>query len=423
MTIDIIQQDELNDQGEKVYLATVVVKGVAYEAIGKHKNLARLRAAKKALDYLRPKKDGMENVTIDTDTSLDGSIVRDVDTSRHPTMVFYELYRDVQFICEETKGGNGLNEYLVEAVVEDKKFTGKACSKKKAKLRLVLNAFEELRDIASTDWTSIDLNDTMEDRTLSNNPAATHPIVLLLKLNQQTRFVVTEDYDCDITSKYKAIAYVGDRQFEGEGPNKKSAKTVAARAALQELFGIDADNYVEETRNDIFKDDEPKKEVDVALSNRIADAVQQKFLEIFQGETQCKVIAAFVLVDSQQSTTEPTLRVVSIGTGTKCITGEMMDHKGQTLNDCHGEIIACRGFRRFMFDELIKALQNEKDETIFIACNSGKYQLKDHLDVYLFVNTAPCGDGRVFTLQTQQQGAKNKTAGLLRTKIENGQGR
>ena len=53
-----------------------------------------------------------------------------VDTSRHPTMVFYELYRDVQFKCDETKGTNGLNEYLLEAEVEGKPFSGKACSKK-----------------------------------------------------------------------------------------------------------------------------------------------------------------------------------------------------------------------------------------------------------------------------------------------------
>ena len=55
---------------------------------------------------------------------------REVDTTRHPTMVFYELYRDVQFQCEETKGTNGLNEYFIEAEVEGKKFSGKACSKK-----------------------------------------------------------------------------------------------------------------------------------------------------------------------------------------------------------------------------------------------------------------------------------------------------
>ena len=236
---------------------------------------------------------------------------------------------------------------------------------------------------------------------------------------------------------------------------------MAARAALQELFGIDADNYVEETRNEIFRDEEPRKEVPVELSNRIAEAVQQRFLEVFQGETQCKVIAAFVVADHGDSDSSSSrrqgdaneelhfkeeemdedekeestpmlprcLRVVSIGTGTKCITGEMMEHKGETLNDCHGEIIACRGFRRYLFDELLKAMKNNNantsnDDTIFQrALKSNRYCLKDRYQVYLFVNTAPCGDGRVFTLQTQQQqGAKNKTAGLLRTKIENGQG-
>lgn len=313
----------------------------------------------------------------------------------------------------------------------------------------MLNAFEELRGIGLSEWRSVDLSETTEDRTQTNNPAANHPIVLLLKLNPQTRFVVTEDYDCNTTSKFKAIAYVGDRQFKAEGPNKKSSKAVAARAALQELFGIDADNYVEETRHEIFKDEEPRKEVPVSLSNRIADAVQQRFLEIFQVETQCKVIAGFVIADGVNSKIsspkgdndielnfkkeevtiedKPYLKVVSIGTGTKCITGEMMDHKGETLNDCHGEIIACRGFRRYMFDELMKALRNEgsnnNEDTIFERVpSSSKYRMKDRYRVYLFVNTAPCGDGRVFTLQTQQ-GAKNKTAGLLRTKIENGQGK
>ena len=298
----------------------------------------------------------------------------------------------------------------------------------------MLNAFEDLRGIGLSEWSSIDLNETMEDRLLTNNPAANHPIVLLLKLNPQTRFVVTEDNDCDTASKFKAIAYVGDRQFEGEGPNKKSAKTVAARAALQELFGIDADNYVEETRNEIFKDEEPKKEIPVDLSNRIAESVQKRFLELFQGETQCKVIAAFVVADcgdkketklnsNESAGGQHHLQVVSIGTGTKCITGEMMDQKGEALNDCHGEIIACRGFRRFMFDELLKALKKNEDTIFQSVPSSGMYRMKDRYQVYLFVNTAPCGDGRVFTLQTQQQqGAKNKTAGLLRTKIENGQG-
>jgi hypothetical protein len=60
--------------------------------------------------------------------------------------------------------------------------------------------------------------------------------------------------------------------------------------------------------------------------------------------------------------------------------------------------------------------------TVFQRSTKTTFALKKHMRVFLYVNTAPCGDGRVFTLQTPQQGAKNKTAGLLRTKIENGQG-
>lgn len=61
-------------------------------------------------------------------------------------------------------------------------------------------------------------------------------------------------------------------------------------------------------------------------------------------------------------------------------------------------------------------------ETILVKAKNGKYELRSNLRVFLYINTAPCGDGRVFSIQTPQDGAKNKTAGLLRTKIENGQG-
>ena len=413
---DVVQQEAPAGSDEKLFNATVVVKGIAYEAVGKNRNLAKLRAAKKALDVLRPKKE------VELITDENGDLVKkEIETTRHPTMVFYELYRDVKFTESEMKGGNGLTEYQMEAEVEGKQFKTKASSKKKAKVRLVLAAMEELRNIQPSEWTAIDLKEVQDDKQLTNNPAANHPIVLLLKLNPQTRFEVTEDYQCDIVTKYKATAHVGDKEFNGEGQNKKSAKTCAARTALQTLYGIDPDSYVEETRTDYFSDSDPKHEIPVELCDMVADAVQEKFMNVFQGETQCKVIAAFVVAKYDGVNSNPELAVVSIGTGTKCITGDQMDHKGQTLNDCHGEVIACRGFRQFLFDEVLLALKRDPN-TIFERRPSGKFGLKSVIKVYLYVNTAPCGDGRVFTLQTQQQGANNKTAGLLRTKIENGQG-
>ena len=412
LTYEVVQQETSEGSDEKSFHATVVVQGVAYEAVGKSKNLAKLRAAKKALDVLRPKS---------SSAGEDENGKKVIDTSRHPTMVFYELFRDVIFRENETKGPNGQTEYCMEAEVEGCQYNTKASSKKKAKLRLVLTAFEELRGIPPTDWTAIDLKEVIEDKQLSANPAANHPIVLLLKLNPQSRFEVQEDFECNPLTKYKATAFVGDKEFNGEGANKKSAKTAAARNALQQLYGIDPDTYVEENRTDLYVDAEPKHEVPLELSNRISQVVQEEYARVFQGEAPSKVVAAFVIGILKSPNEEPILNVVSIGTGTKCITGDQINLKGETLNDCHGEIIACRGFRQYLYEELSKAI-NRDQNTILKQKSKGRFTIQPDVKVYLFVNTAPCGDGRVFTLQTQQQGAKNKPAGLLRTKIENGHG-
>jgi dsRNA-specific ribonuclease len=245
---DIVQVtgDENSDENEKMYNCTVIIKGVPYEAIGKNRNLAKLRCAKRALEVLKPKKEGGKLMIIDNEPGSPGE-KKEIDTSRHPSMVFHELFRDVRISESETKATNGLPEYHMEAEIEGKTFQAKANAKKKAKLRLVLAALEQLRDIPNETWENVDLKDVYEDKQPSNNPATNHPIVLLLKLNPNTRFSVTEDYECDAAEKYKAIAYVGDKEFHGQGPNKKAAKTMAARLSLTSLYGIHPDTYVEES--------------------------------------------------------------------------------------------------------------------------------------------------------------------------------
>ena len=44
--------------------------------------------------------------------------------------------------------------------------------------------------------------------------------------------------------------------------------------------------------------------------------------------------------------------VISLGTGTKMLTGENFTASGTALLDCHGEIIARRGFKRFLYDQV-----------------------------------------------------------------------
>ena len=427
--MEILNEEEIQD-GKK-YRATVVVNGETYVGFAKQKESAKLIATKKAADAIRPKNATIEINEMNVDQKMFAKIAEDtdntppiIDTSRHPTTIFCELYRDVQFEYKEILEKNSPTEYLAQATVKGQQFNSKSFSKKKARLRIVLSVFEEFHEIQKSSWTSIDVQEILADNVNPNNHSIVHPISILLKLNQQTQFELTEDANADPAFKFTALVYVGDRVFSGTGSNKKTAKTIAAREALSTVFGIDPENYVEESRKEMFVDNSPRNEIPVDFSNNIARAVEESFGEVFKGESHHKVLAGFVLInDDSEETGQPYLQVVSLGTGTKCITGDHIDNKGQTLNDCHGEIIACRGFRQFLFDELTKALSDETN-TIFERGSKDKFALKPCYRVYLYINTAPCGDGRVFTLQTpQKEGAKNKTAGLLRTKIENGQGK
>jgi len=154
---NVVQVKGDENSAEKEFSCTTVIKGVSYKAVGKTKNIAKLRCAKQALEVLKPKKE----------------VSKTIDTSRHPSMVFHELFRDVRIAETETKSTTGpLNEYHMEAVIEGKRFQAKSNNKKKARLRLVLSAMEKLRGIPSKSWKNIDLKDVYEDKLPTVKAAA-----------------------------------------------------------------------------------------------------------------------------------------------------------------------------------------------------------------------------------------------------------
>lgn len=64
-------------------------------------------------------------------------------------------------------------------------------------------------------------------------------------------------------------------------------------------------------------------------------------------------------------------------------------------------------------------------ESIFEHKKDGKgYQLKEGIDFHLYINTAPCGDARIFSPyeQTHDKHPNRKSRGQLRKKIESGEG-
>ena len=52
---------------------------------------------------------------------------------------------------------------------------------------------------------------------------------------------MTEDFTEDSVNKYKAVTTIGDTDYVGGCPNKRSAETAAARYALLNKYGINPD--------------------------------------------------------------------------------------------------------------------------------------------------------------------------------------
>lgn len=84
----------------------------------------------------------------------------------------------------------------------------------------------------------------------------------------------------------------------------------------------------------------------------------------------------------------------------------------------------------FLYDQL-KLLTEEstKEESIFEPCPTRPdfYQLKAGVEFHLYINTAPCGDARIFSPHDDENTAvdkhpNRKARGQLRTKIESGEG-
>ncbi|NXI64125.1 DSRAD deaminase, partial [Anseranas semipalmata] len=127
--------------------------------------------------------------------------------------------------------------------------------------------------------------------------------------------------------------------------------------------------------------------------------------------------------------------VVSIGTGNRCVKGEELSLKGETVNDCHAEIISRRGFVRFLCSELMKydPSKPSAEESIFEPAGEKRLKIKSNVTFHLYVSTAPCGDGALFDKSCSDQASamgqaqhqplfENPKQGKLRTKVENGEG-
>ncbi|KAL7030629.1 hypothetical protein ACKWTF_006732 [Chironomus riparius] len=246
-------------------------------------------------------------------------------------------------------------------------------------------------------------------------------------------------------AKFKTIVTVnGCQQFEGTGPSKKLSKNAAAKAALASLCNISFSplnqkgillpgSNVNGDSNDSMSNDGKSNHNNVELPQTFADVigrlVSSKYEELMIGNevyARRKVLAGIVLTIGSDI---KTARVISVTTGTKCISGEYISEHGLAVNDSHAEIVARRCFMTFVYDQLELHTKPEMaKDSVFEKPLDGNYlyRLKDNIQVHLYINTAPCGDARVFSPHENDQALdkhpNRKARGQLRTKVESGEG-
>lgn len=174
--------------------------------------------------------------------------------------------------------------------------------------------------------------------------------------------------------------------------------------------------------------------------------VLDKFAEVTVGienYNRRKVLAGIVMIENCDIATA---RVISVSTGTKCVNGEHLSCYGAVLNDSHAEIVSRRCLMDFFYAQLeLHAQPVPVGQTAAAAAAAATliakesifqrpsgvgadtlYKVRAGIRFHLYINTAPCGDARIFSPHEDDMGVdkhpNRKARGQLRTKIESGEG-
>ena len=219
-----------------------------------------------------------------------------------------------------------------------------------------------------------------------------------------------------------------------EARNMKDARREAADVALRTLLGGSANvgagegsplNITNPPANVLSK---VRTHFDLiaALSHHTFLQIAASISDKFAGR---KVVACIIM----KTGADDSGRVVAVGTGNRCVTGQRLSMEGKTVNDSHAEIVARRSLLRFFYGQL--SSYYDGNESIFAPSKgSRRFVVREGVSFHLYISTAPCGDGALFTPReepyTDMSGHSTehsptfttKQQGILRTKIEDGEG-
>jgi len=410
---------------------------------------------------------------------------------KNAVVTLNELRPGLEYTLAETKGPVHQPTFVLSVTINGTTFTGEGRSKKQAKQECAENALKSFVQFkntvdaqvamrkrsfpeASSDFASdgalepavsgvtkfekegsIDTSPSPAKKLKVETPksgkvasvvttpgADKNPCMMLNELKPGIAYECNESGESPATKRFTMKVTVDGHVFEGSGASKKLAKQASARSAMNKLFNVSFTPMMQgspvmgtEGANVVPGTNIPMG--DFSLNQSVADTIGKlildKFSAVMAGHGQHarrKVLAGIVM--SRGEAMED-LTVISVSTGTKCINGEHMSVNGNSLNDCHAEIISRRCLVDYLYSQLeaISSMGGSIPEESILMANTpgGGYKLKSGVKFHLFINTAPCGDARIFSPHEAQPGdgdsdrhSNRKSRGQLRTKIESGEG-
>jgi tRNA-specific adenosine deaminase 1 len=107
------------------------------------------------------------------------------------------------------------------------------------------------------------------------------------------------------------------------------------------------------------------------------------------------VVAAFIQRTGKDEKTKCSLKVISMGTGSKCVGQNKLSQNGDILNDSHAEVVARRGFLRYMYYKMEIAASGKENDLFIVDPISKKFLLKEGISFLFFSSHTPCGDSSI----------------------------
>lgn len=118
------------------------------------------------------------------------------------------------------------------------------------------------------------------------------------------------------------------------------------------------------------------------------------------------VVAAVVQRTAKKVHSNVSLKVVSMGTGSKCVGQNKLSHNGDLLNDSHAEIVARRGFLRYLYYQMEIATSGKESDVFVVDLKTRKFLQREEVSFIFFSSHTPCGDASIIVKETTETASK-----------------